>query len=449
MVRVFNILLFLLFKAAQIGLAYYLITDFKMRYDMLILLLYGFLSFFQLLFFILEDFSKTKKSLFGAWLFRYTPFLIYSMELIIIGVVGYFLWKDGNSLSNLLLILNCLMGVNLIFCAVFTSLYKRLIVKTNIIIKKTGFMTTAATAVLSFGLPIAYMGLKIFVFKQEAERLDIYMLTGTLAVNAIFWTTQIFGRILSARKVVADLYRVTPDLEQNYVHITDVNEQGQIMTETKIMVDRIVENKKNISLFNSYISRDIRSQITMYSMELGGELKNATVSTLLYSIDEADLAPERYITIANNIVSIIGNYADEYDAYPLFHPNEAILVFGAPFYYDHHKYHGLESMVKIMTDIIELAEMEDIKISVHTGIASGKIICGAVNSRGKHLKEYTVIGPTMDNSQKIAAVSKKLNYKLLCTDATVEHLKTKFYVEKIYKIKLNEQETLSVSQVKV
>lgn len=451
MIYFFIILLFLMFKAAQVFSAYFLLEYFQIRYEWLILVFYVALSLFQLMFYLSQNTPKIEKGKGRMLLVRYSTLITYLMEIIIIATAAYYLFAfNNNDIIKLGYIVTVLILISSLFYTVHRSMFSRVLLRLKISIGKAGTLAVFFILLFSFGTPITYLILKLFLFQQEIVIMDAYLLIGSLGVNYIATMWQLLSKVKRGNITARYIKEINIDIATNQVRVNDDNEFGYIQTETKKLIERIIRKRESLTLFNNYLSDHIRQQLEEYPIELYGELKNATVASILYSVNtlETQLAPQNLIRITNRVIQIIGETAEEYDAYPQFWHNQAILVYGAPVYYDHQKINALESNTRLIDDIRNLAEEEKVQIPIHIGIFSGAVICGALRTKGKSLSEYSITGTAMEHALTLASTARKLNIGLLVGETTMENLKTKFYIVKTYNLKLSNESVITANQIK-
>lgn len=448
MTQLFNFIVFLLFKAAEIGSAYYLLKHFNFRFDIVVLMFYGFLSIFQLLFFAVQNISKHKNTTSSVLFLRYTPIIVLVMESVIIATSGYYLFLQENDLSNLMYIGTAIIQIAVIFYPIIVVLFGVIIKKTKIYLKSTSVLPYLLLLLIGIGTPLAYLLTKMLLFKKPITTMDIYLAIATLGVNLFVSLFLFWQKVIQAKYTAKIINKFSVGVTNNTITISEGNEIGYIQSALKELANKINDAKKGLSLLNNYTSNDIKRQIQENGLPEKGELKTAVVSTFYFSLADNSLPPNIQIQTISDIGKIIGEYADDYDAYPMFSPNYVTLVFGAPFYYEHEKLNALESAVKIASDIEKYSGNQEIEINLNIGIFSGKVICGTVLSRGREYPEYVVFGETVTNSEKFAALAKRLNAKILSCDMTIEKLKGKFFVDKSYKLKIGNT-IIKANQIRV
>jgi hypothetical protein len=441
MAGIISILIYILYKIAEVSVSLYFLNYFTMRFDLLLAGFYGFLSLFQLIFIVIQSLSRSKEKKQLSMVFQYTTIITILMELVALAMGGYYLMIQENDLYNLLLILTFLTPANILFYLVHSAVFTRIIRKRQIIVDHISVMPTMVFIFLSFGIPAAYVLSKTFV-KNSLTPLDISLITAIFLLDGIAMMTLFIGKALKGRKIGGYLRDFSLSLYNQDVSVDDPNEYGFIQSQLQSLNKKLLKDKEDLTLYNDYISQNMRTQITKFAVNPAGESKTSTITTIRYHILD-DLSAERQLIIVNSIIRIIGEYADEYESYPLFEFSKAHLFYGIPYYYEHQRYNAIEASQKMIEDIQKLSVNEDVKISVAAGIFSGEVVSGPLNTRGRDYREYAVFGKGLETSEKISALAESQDLKILACTETVKGLENKFFPEKTYKIKMKNGEEIT------
>lgn len=442
-----SIVLFLLMKASVLALGYFLCGFFKIRYDTAVLIFYGALSLFQFVFFIVQSAAHDAQSGARVTFMRYTTLIAYFMEIVIVAGSGYYLYLQGADILNVAYFAVAAAGAGELFYTAHRAAFAPVVRKAKVRFRTAGTASAILFPILAYLPALAYFGVKQFVAKRPLELMDFYLLAGVLGVHFISTLWQLWSNVLRAKRTARTIAGIDLNAGKFKIEVTDAGGIGYIQSEFASLTDKLAKEKENLSLLNGYLSDNIFADTEKYGLPLTGELKNAAVLTVLYGMN-AELTPENELNAVAAITQMIGAYAGDYDAFPLLSPGKAVLAFGVPFHYEHQKYNSIECASKIIDDVRKYAEESAISISVHTGIFSGNILCGAIRSRGPAYKEYVFFGEGVEKSAKIAAIARKMDIPLLTCENTVDKLKSKFYVQKSYKTKLTDDETIVLNQIK-
>ncbi len=448
MSRLFSIIIFLVYKSAEVYISYQAIQYFKLRTDNLILLFYCFLSLFQFLFVLFQSLTGIKKRLKNGVFFQYTTIITIIMDFVILLISGYYLFNQENDIYKLFLIFTLFTPLHTIFYFVHGLIFSLLLRKKKIMIRHISILPIFLFMLVCFGTPVAYLLVKTIIH-HGLSLLDILMLSFIFCINVVILFLIFVYKALKARKIGSLIKSMSVFIQNDLPYPDDPNEFGFIQTELLELNKRIMKDKESISLFSDYISQNMRSEISKKGVPSGIEELNATVSTVIFHILNTDLTPEVYFKIYNSISVIIGEYADEYEAYPVFQHQKAVVVYGAPIFYEHHKYNAIEASQRTIEDIEKLADAENVRVDVFIGIYSGNVMAGMLNTKGKKLKEYAILGEGIIESELIATEAENSKSRILVSDKTLDNLKTKFKPDKSYIVNLKSGREITVHQIRV
>lgn len=449
MANLFSVIIFLVYQLSIGAAVFYFINVFKMRTDILALGFYSILSFFLLLFLVVQSLTGRKKKSENSVIFQYTTTLSLMMELIILVLTMGYLYQLENDLLNLFFIFTLLTPIHAIYFFLHSILFSRIIRARNIRVRSVSIFPQLFFFLVVFGLPVGYLSYKI-IQQKPISKIDLAVLVISMAVNMLVVMGITVSKALRSRRVASYIRGLSISVPKDFIRVDDPNEFGYIESELAQFNNQLIKEKGNITLLSDYISQNIRGQVAQYGINAEiGEEKIVAVSTIRYSIHNPEMSNDVFLRHLNTMVHICGELSDEYDGYPVFYPNRVQIVFGAPYYYEHQKYNAIECTQKIIADIMKLSFDENFNAHIHTGICSGKVLCGVLDTKGKNYKEYTVLGNAMELSDKIANAAENVNSQMLVAADVYEGLRTKFTADKSFKIKLREGEDVAVYQVKV
>ncbi len=444
MLKITNLLWYLLYKTGEIAIVNYLFGQFTMRHDILVYGFYSFLSLFQLIFYLSQILPSKPADGPSVTLMRNATLITILMGILSLGAASYYMYQLENDLSTILFIDSVLVMWGVVFYMVHKLLFGVLLQKRQLRYSSLTIWPKLIIILISIGIPIAYLVVKKVVLKKEFNTQDQMLVLIMAGVNALLFLLMNWKDLVRARQAIKFMQG-----KSSQFPVTDDETIGLLQS---ALVDKPVtttSQNASSSEFSDYISQNIRKQQREFGVSQTGEMKTATVITLCYDMDSSTLTAESVISLEEKIIQVVGEYADEYDGYPIFASNRVTLVFGVPFFFEHQRYHALECCTKIVSDLEQYAEQESLGLHVYTGIFSGNVVTGLLPLQGKNRKTYTVVGEGVSKSQQIAEVAVRINKKMLCDADTVEGLRTKFFVEKVYKIKLPDQTEQLVNQIKV
>lgn len=454
MSRFLSLLFYLGYKAGIIYASWQILTYFNMRFDFIVLVFYGFLSLFQLTFVMIQSLPKKKVAEHLGAIFQYTTVIIILMELIVVGMTVYYLFRLENDIFNLLFLVTALTPIHTLFYLLHSVAFSRVIRKLHTAVRRISSLPLLLFLAVSFGIPVAYPLIKVFlktglVQKDLTQDLLVSVFSIGFSLIAVFL---IFAeKTIKARKIVSSLERfsIFQTAAGGIFTVDDPNEFGLVQSGINNLANQLVKEKENLSLLNDYISVNMKNETAKYGIVGKGETKIASVCTVRYSISDGNMTPENFFRVMNSLTGIIGAYADDYDAYPFFGTGRALLVFGAPFHYEQHKLNAIESGQKICSDLVKFGSDEGVSLKVCAGIYTGKVLTGALYTKGKNLKEYSVLGEGVEISERISAAAENAGVPLLVSEPTLDELKGNFRPEKSYKIRLKNGQDLAIHQIRI
>jgi len=452
MANFISLLFYLAYKAGILYSSYYILSFFKLRYDETVLYFYAFLSFFQFLFIFFQTISRNRKeegfpTARNTAIFQYTTIITILMEEIIIGLIGYYLYQLENDLLSIGFLISSITIFHAVFYYMHSRIFNFVIKKRNIIIKRASVLPVFIFILVCFAIPIGYITLKYFI-KKEFSLYDTLVFSSIMAVNMIVIFFMFAAKAIKAKRIASFINNISLVSPVKEMRVDDPYEFGAIESAIKVFLEKLKKETSYVTLFSDYLSQKIKKEISQYGVKYQGEQKIASVSTIKIKILTEDISPESYLSFINRCLSIIGEHSYEYEAYPYFHSNKVNLAFGIPYHYEHQKYNSIEATQKIITDIEKSIEKEDIEVRIYAGIYSGSVIAGAVNTKGKDIKEYIISGDAVELSERIVTAAESLNVRILVAENVLEGLSSRFSSERSFKLKLKDGEELLLKELK-
>jgi hypothetical protein len=454
MSRFFSFFIYLIYKGGIVYVSWLVLQHFNMRYDLLVLLFYGFLTVFQLAFVLIQSLPKKKITSHLGSLFQNTTIITVFMELAILGMTVYYLFKQENDIFNLLFLVTLLTPAHALFYFLHNIAFSRVIRKLQTAVRHVSALPSLLFLLITFAVPAAYLVVKTTLktgIGQKDLVMDILVTAGAIVFSLVILYAQLAAKVLKSKAIVkrlksVNLFQLTAG---TLFTVDDPNEFGYIQSEMNDLSVKLTKERENISLLNDYISKNMRDEAVKFGISPKGEIKTATICSIRFTIPDNNITPENNIRIVNAVTLMIGQYADEYEAYPFFTHGSASLVFGAPFYFEHQKLNAVEAAQRLACDLEKFARDESVAMKVSIGIYSGKVITGTVNTKGKGFKEFTVTGESMDIADRIAAAAENTGAALLVSASALDDMKGKFTAEKSYKIRLKSGQEIAVHQIKI
>lgn len=212
------------------------------------------------------------------------------------------------------------------------------------------------------------------------------------------------------------------------VPILSRDETGVLAREFNTMVAGIRERNKAREAFGRYFSDDFYELVQKGDLSLGGEKREITIlmsdirsfTTLSEKMD-----PTALVAMLNEYfelqVAAIKRHGGEVDKYM----GDAILAkFGAPRWYPDHARRAVLALLGMREGLEEFnrrrVERGEQPIRFGIGCNTGPAIVGNIGSTSR--MEYTIIGDSVNATQRIEDLCKELKWDLLISDTTYEQV---------------------------
>jgi adenylate cyclase len=210
------------------------------------------------------------------------------------------------------------------------------------------------------------------------------------------------------------------------VPVMSRDETGVLAREFNQMVGGLRERDKARDAFGRYFSEDFYSMVQAGQLELGGEKREITVvmsdirsfTTLSETMDPTELVSflNEYFTLQVDAIKRHGGEVDKY-------MGDAILAkFGAPIWYPDHARRAALAMLD-MREALEIfnkrrEDRGEAPIRIGIGANTGQAIVGNIGSTSR--MEYTIIGDTVNATQRIEDLCKELRWDLLISETVYD-----------------------------
>jgi adenylate cyclase len=202
--------------------------------------------------------------------------------------------------------------------------------------------------------------------------------------------------------------------------------------------------------FGLYMSPELYQAIQRGELKLGGEER--VITTLISDIRgfttlSERMEPEVLVSLLNAYfetqVDAIRRHGGVVDKFM----GDAILArFGAPIWYPDHARRAVLAMLDMRTALAEfnqqLQQHGYAPLRVGMGANTGSVVVGNIGSTSR--MEYTIIGDSVNTTQRIEDLTKELRWDLLISESTYEQARDVVEVRAPHRITLRgrQQETL-------
>lgn len=275
----------------------------------------------------------------------------------------------------------------------------------------------------------------------------IVLITVSVLFISIFVTIIVVAVMVKPINTLAALAKKIGEGDLNYqIKIKSKDEIGDLGNNFNEMIKGLREKKFIRDTFGRYVSSSVAEAILSGRLKLGGERKKATVlfsDIRDFTSMSEKLPPEDIVVFLNEyfteMVSIITKYEGVLDKFI----GDAILaVFGAPIsrHGDAHRavFAALEmhQRLKIFNEKRSKAGKNNINIGI--GINTGELVAGNIGSEVR--MEYTVIGDTVNLSERIEELNKEFGTKILISEDTYNEIKDEVEVREIQSVSIRGKE---------
>ncbi len=448
-----SILLFTAWKTAHWFGLQYGIQFFHLRSQPFILPAYILLSVFQLIYLLWNLLITIRKK--KSQLLLYLPFTVVIMETAILLSTFGFLFSLENSPLRLTLILSFLLPISAYYFLFQQYLNRLLLKKEEINIPIPPKSPLLIPLFYNLIIP-TLLSTILFALKADTAVRTLTILNLWITGNAsIMGLLIVLDRLSLSTRTGRQIKNLSPFLLNPVIHPIAVNGIGWIQNELHNyeLRKKLVYHDK--TFLTQYLSEDIKKEILKKGIALKSQEVTAAVSTIRFEVhlhptEESLLieAPSDPLQVLDKIMQMVGNYSEQYGAYPIFSHNQIHLIFGAPVYFEHLNYHAIECSSQILHDLNQM-HSEVVNIKKHCGIVHGTLYMGSLHSRGKDYTELQFTGSALLQSEQLANAAYQADITLLTNESCIKDLKTKFFIEKNYRIQLNDTEEIIASKIRI
>ena len=177
------------------------------------------------------------------------------------------------------------------------------------------------------------------------------------------------------------------------------NEVAVLTHSFREMVKGLRDREHIRGVLNKVVSKEIADEIHQGQVELGGEVKQATVffgdirnfTTLTEGMDPVDVIHfvNEYMTAMTSVLEQHHGVIDKYMG------DEVMALFGAPI---ENEYHSLQAVLSGLVIVNKLKELE-MSADVGIGIVTGPMVCGNMGAEDR--LNYTVLGKNVNLASRL------------------------------------------------
>lgn len=271
------------------------------------------------------------------------------------------------------------------------------------------------------------------VSQAQGPNLQLMLLVFTLAALAIIGLGVIVAQIVASPvfRLVTATGEVASGKLNVQVPVTTRDEIGLLTERFNFMVGQLQQREHMRDLFGRMVSEEVRESVLKGKVALGGEVR--TVSVLFADIRgfttfSERLTPTEVVTFLNAFFSYVTGVVYEYGGFVNRFPGDAALaVFGAPVSLSAQEsaQRAVQAALAMRRRLLEFnaqraaSELAPVRIGI--GVNTGNVVTGNIGS--EHRFEYTVIGDTVNTTERVSALNKEHpRHVLLITESTRDSL---------------------------
>lgn len=269
-------------------------------------------------------------------------------------------------------------------------------------------------------------------------------LTIAIRVTVVILIVGLIAAFLLAHYIVIPIKLLVSGVEKigkgNFdqeIKVKARDELGDLTDAFNKMAKGLKEKETIKDAFTRYISKDVMEQVLKEPVKLGGEKKEATVffSDIrnFTSISEKS-APEVVVEILNEYFTLMTEIVFKYEGTVSKYLGDGLMcVFGVPLTHNDDPFRAVSASLDMLDVVNELdkkwSEEGKPPLSIGIGINTGEVIAGNIGSTKR--MEYTIIGDTVNLTQRIETLNKTYSTKLLISSSTYSKVKDHFNVREI------------------
>lgn len=259
---------------------------------------------------------------------------------------------------------------------------------------------------------------------SEARNQQLIMFGIVIAVVLVVGLT-LAERITRPLRALVEASRsvAAGDLSANVPPTTE-DETGELTMTFNEMVSGLRERERVRETFGKYMTREVTDYLLTHEVKLGGELREVTVMMSdirsFTSLSER-MAPEEVVAMLNGYfagqVGAVLRYRGRVDKFM----GDAILaVFGAPIPLEDHAVRAVLACIQMRAALAEFNKTwtadgrRPIRIGI--GVNTGQVVVGNIGSTER--MEYTIIGDTVNTTQRVEDLTKEFATDILITETT-------------------------------
>jgi adenylate cyclase len=271
---------------------------------------------------------------------------------------------------------------------------------------------------LTTGTPIVGLVLVLTAPRGKTHVLTVGVAVAVVTLLSGGLSTAVAARAIGAplRSMVDALHRVGQGDLDVAVQIEDAGEIGLVQSGFNDMVAGLRERERIQDLFGRHVGPAVAAEAISGGVTLSGE--QCEVVALFVDITGStkltrSTSPAEFVAMLNRFFAVVveevegnGGLLNKFEG------DAALCVFGAPAELPDPATAALGAARAIRDRVAEMGELE-----IGIGVAAGPVIAGQIGAASR--LEYTVIGDAVNEAARLTELAKRVDGRILASEATV------------------------------
>jgi len=247
-------------------------------------------------------------------------------------------------------------------------------------------------------------------------------------------------------KPIRKLAKGAIDIKKGNYNIIEISKSKDEIADLGLafndMVEGLKEKEKLKSAFGKFVNEEIAKMILSGSLELGGELKEATIffsDIRAFTAISEKLSPQEVVEFLNEYMTLMVDIIhDKKGIVDKFIGDAIMAIWGAPISYKNDVENCIDSAIAMRKALVKFNKNRGSKtkpiIKIGCGINTGPVLAGQIGSNDR--LEYTVIGDAVNLASRVETLCKPFAVDVLISENTYILVKDKYKCIAMQKIRV-------------
>lgn len=420
---------YLLYKVAVILLLFGSLQRLSLRVELGVWVVYGFFSLAAFVVAVRQLLWK-KISLFSRW----TLWWLIVLEWLSTTMVGFYLWFFRESSAvRVVWVIASLAPLHLLVFDVWRLLVSRWNLRFLGNLQKPSW-------IFEYGLEIPFVASLGFLLWEGVKKPSPSLLwwciglAGWLLVRhyAVGWFWQ-----RRVKRLSQWLLKQNPLLFSHIPPIHDTNMLSPLLFAWQQYASRVKNTQKQILWMNPVLSEEIQKKLASDGEIRFGIERPATIVTLFWKMGE--VTPLQEYVFLEALAKTTSEYIHQYDGFPFWEHERLFVFFGFPYFYEHKNLSAIEFSQRILSEIKTIAQSQDVRVESSILILTEKVRIGAMPVFGEDFSQLVPQGKVFQRIDLVKRAAEGLKIPLLIDKRVLEGLEARFFIQKTYKIVVQDE----------